>query len=177
MLFRSIRAGSMLATRFEGFLGSGWVRPATGSDQWHMLYRFEDDASLAAWEASSQREWWLGAAQGMVAHEKVERFTGIEGWFDPPQSYDVDDLRPQPTPPPRWKQASVIFLIFFPLSLLANWLSRELIPGVVLPLRVLVTVLVMTPTMTYVALPWITRKMEWWLQGRPAPWRTRHTGA
>ena len=75
-----IRAGSMLATRFEGFLGSGWVRPATGSDQWHMLYRFEDDASLAAWEASSQREWWLGAAQGMVAHEKIERFTGIEGW-------------------------------------------------------------------------------------------------
>jgi len=46
-----IRAGSALATRFEGFLGSGWVRSGTTSDTWHMLYRFADDASLAAWEA------------------------------------------------------------------------------------------------------------------------------
>ena len=29
----------------------------------------------------------------------------------------------------------------------------------------------MTPLMTYVLLPWITRKMSWWLQGKPAPWR------
>ena len=33
------------------------------------------------------------------------------------------------------------------------------------------TVLVMTPLMTYVLLPWITRQMSWWLQGKPAPWR------
>ena len=26
----------------------------------------------------------------------------------------------------------------------------------------------MTPVMTYAALPWITRRMEWWLQGRLA---------
>ena len=61
-----IRAGSALAARFEGFLGSGWVRPSTESEEWHMLYRFADDASLATWEASPQREWWLGAAQGLV---------------------------------------------------------------------------------------------------------------
>jgi antibiotic biosynthesis monooxygenase (ABM) superfamily enzyme len=168
-----IRAGSALATRFDGFLGSGWVRPATDSDRWHMLYRFEDDAALAAWDASPQRAWWLGAAQGLVEHASVERFTGIEGWFDPPASYDVDDLRPQPAPPPRWKQASVIFLVFFPLSLLANWVASHTISGLPLPLRVLLTVLVMTPTMTYVALPWMTRRMEWFLQGRPAPWRRR----
>lgn len=168
-----IRAGSALATRFPGFLGSGWVRPATDSDRWHMLYRFADEQSLAAWDASPQRAWWLGAAQGMVEEAKVERFTGIEGWFDPPQSYDVDDLRPQAGPPPRWKQAVTIFMVFFPLSLIANWASSHLIADWPLPLRVLAVVLVMTPTMTYVALPWMTRRMEWWLQGRPAPWRRR----
>lgn len=168
-----IRAGSALATRSPGFLGSGWVRPAVDSDQWHMLYRFEDEASLAAWDASPQRQWWLGAAQGIVEHSTVERFTGIEGWFDPPTAYDVDDLRQQPTPPPRWKQACVIFLIFFPLSLVANWIASHTIAGLPLVLRVLIIISVMTPTMTYVALPWITRRMEWWLQGRPAPWRGR----
>ena len=160
-----IRAGSLLAAPFEGFLGSGWVRPSVGSEQWHMLYRFADEASLATWESSPQRQWWLGAAQGLVGESRVERFTGIEGWFDPPTSYDAQDLRPTPTPPPRWKQATVIFLVFFPLSLLVNWLFRWLLPDLVLPLRVLLSVLVMTPVMTYVALPWVTRRMEWWLRG------------
>jgi len=27
------------------------------------------------------------------------------------------------------------------------------------------------PFMTYFGLPWITRNMEWFLHGRPAPWR------
>jgi antibiotic biosynthesis monooxygenase (ABM) superfamily enzyme len=29
----------------------------------------------------------------------------------------------------------------------------------------------MTPIMTYVVLPQLTRRLEWWLHGRPAPWR------
>jgi antibiotic biosynthesis monooxygenase (ABM) superfamily enzyme len=166
-----IRAGSALASLFAGFLGSGWVRPAEDSDEWHMLYRFADAGSLAAWEASPQRRWWLGAAQGLVGESRVERRTGIEGWFDDPVARDVEDLRPAAPAPPRWKQACVIFLVFFPLSLAVNWLAREYAGGVLLPLRVLLSVLVMTPVMTYAALPWVTRAMSWWLSGQPPPWR------
>ena len=166
-----MRAGTELAIRFDGFLGSGWVRPAPDSAEWHMLYRFADAESLGAWEASPQRRWWLGAAQGLVGESRVERRTGIEGWFDPPVTRDVEDLRPAPPAPPRWKQACVIFLVFYPLSVLANWAAGHTILSWPLLLRVLCVVLVMTPVMTYVALPWITRRMEWWLQGRPAPWR------
>jgi len=78
------------------------VRPGVASDEWHMLYRFDSDASLAVWEASSQRAWWLDSAQGLVGESRRELRTGIEGWFDPPQ---------------------------------------------------------------------LTRRLEWWLRGRPAPWR------
>ena len=38
---------------------------------------------------------------------------------------------------------------------------------------VLLSTLAMTPVMTYVVLPRMTRALEWWLHGRPAPWRTR----
>lgn len=168
-----IRAGSSLAARFEGFLGSGWVRPAADSEEWHMLYRFDDAESLAIWEASDQRRWWLGAAQGLVGESRIERRTGIEGWFDEPTAYDAVDLRPAPPAPPRWKQASVIFLVFYPLSVVANWIAGHVIADWPLALRVLAVVLVMTPVMTYLALPWVTKRMEWWLQGRPAPWRSR----
>jgi antibiotic biosynthesis monooxygenase (ABM) superfamily enzyme len=166
-----VRAGSSLAERFPGFLGTGWVRPGAGSDEWHMLYRFDSDASLAAWEASDQRTWWLGSAQGLVGESRRELRTGIEGWFDAPLQRDVEDLRPAPAAPPRWKQAVMIWTAFFPLSLATGLLLSWLTPGLPILPRVLLTTLVMTPVMTYVVLPQLTRRLEWWLQGRPAPWR------
>lgn len=156
-----VQAGTSLAEQFDGFLGSGWVRPSPASPEWHMLYRFADADSLTAWEASPQRAWWLEAAQGRIEATHTERRTGIEGWFDEPSS--VEASSPTPAAPPRWKQMVVIFLVFFPLSLAANWVSGRLIGDWPLPLRVLASVLVMTPVMTYLALPWITRRMAWWL--------------
>ena len=170
-----LAAGTALAQRFPGFLGAGWVRPETDSETWHMLYRFADAESLQTWEESPQRQWWRDSAAGLgVTESRVERRTGIEGWFDEPQSRDIRDLRVQAPPPPRWKQAIVIFLVFYPLSVAVNWLSGQ-VGAEALPLlvRVLLVILVMTPTMTYLALPWVTRRMEWFLQGQPPPWRRR----
>lgn len=167
-----LQAGTALAQRFPGFLGAGWVRPEADSETWHMLYRFADAEALARWEGSHEREWWRHAAVGLgVRESRVERRTGIEGWFDEPTSRDVRDLRLNPPPPPRWKQAVTIFLVFYPLSVLVNWGAGSYVADVALPLRILLTVLVMTPVMTYAALPWITRKMGWFLQGQPPPWR------
>ncbi|EFQ82216.1 antibiotic biosynthesis monooxygenase [Aeromicrobium marinum DSM 15272] len=164
-----LRAGTQLSERFDGFLGSGWVRPAPGSTEWHMLYRFADAASLQAWDSSEQRRWWLESAQGFVEEARHEQRTGIEGWFDEPTSVDVADLRPAPAPPPRWKQMCAIFCVFFPLSIAANATTSTFLDGVPLVLRVLVSVLAMTPIMTYLALPWITRLLAPWLN---APRRT-----
>ena len=166
-----VEAGTSLAQRFPGFLGAGWVRPAEDSDEWHMLYRFASGEHLAAWEASRQRAWWLAAAEGKIEASQIERRTGIEGWFDEPESRDVQDLRPAAPAPPRWKQACVIFLVFYPLSLLVNGLAGTYAADLPLPLRVLLAVVVMTPVMTYLALPWITQRLGWWLRGEPAPWR------
>ena len=161
-----VRAGSSLAERFQGFLGTGWVRPSPASDEWHMLYRFSDQDALAAWESSPQRAWWLGSAQGLVGESRVERRTGIEGWFDTPAEVDVQDLRPAAPAPPRWKQAVVIWLTFFPLSLALG--SLLLLTGLELNIvvRTFLTTLVATPIMTYALLPWMTRRFEWWLKPR-----------
>lgn len=163
-----VHAGGALAARFDGFLGTGWVRPSAESGVWHMLYRFADERALARWEASTQRSWWLGAAQGLVEESRVEKRTGIEGWFDEPVTTDVQELgaAPPPPAPPRWKQAVVIWLTFFPLSLLVTWLAGQLVPDLPLVPRVLASTIVMTPVMTYLALPWMTRRLGWWLQGR-----------
>ena len=157
-----VQAGTSMAEKFDGFLGSGWVRPSENSAEWHMLYRFSDAKSLASWEASAQRAWWLEAAQGGIEATHVEKRTGIEGWFDEPHAIEAQSLATPPAPP-RWKQAVTIFLVFFPLSLLSNWLVGHTIIDWPLVPRVLVTIVVMTPLMTYLLLPWITRRMAWWL--------------
>lgn len=166
-----VEAGASLAERFDGFLGVGWVRPSAGSEEWHMLYRFADADALAVWEASAQRTWWLAAAQGRIGESRVERRTGIEGWFDEPTSYDVEEVAVAPSSPPVWKQGVVIWLAFFPLSLLMTWLAGRFLPDVAMVPRIFVSTVVMTPIMTYLVLPRMTKALGWWLQGRPAPWR------
>ena len=169
-----VRSGATLAEDFPGFLGVGWVRPVLGSTEWHMLYRFADAAALHGWEESPQRQWWLSSAQGMVEHTRMERRTGIEGWFDPPQEREVDDLAgppPAPPAPPRWKQAVTIWLGFFPLSLLAAVTLGHLLADLDVVLRTLVTTLCLTPLMTYLVLPRVTRALQWWLHGQQPPWR------
>ena len=159
------RAGQELASTRPGYLGSGWIRPDPDSSEWHMLYRFADEASLSAWETSPERAWWVDSAVGLVQHSPEQRRTGIEGWFDEPTSVEVI-ARPVAAPP-RWKQMISIFIAFFPLSLLANWALSPLSGALPLPLRVLVLVVVVTPIMTYVGLPAITRLLRPWLTGSP----------
>lgn len=154
-------SGQGLMSTYPGYLGSGWVRPDPASTQWHMLYRFADAASLATWHESDERAWWVASALGIVEHSPEERRTGIEGWFDSPSTVEVMAATPQV--PPRWKQMVSIFIVFFPLSLLANWALSPFTGGWPLPLRVLVTVLLVTPVMTYLAMPLVTRALRPWL--------------
>ncbi|MEU1808975.1 antibiotic biosynthesis monooxygenase [Micromonospora aurantiaca (nom. illeg.)] len=167
-----MRAGTALAESFPGFLGAGFVRSAPGSGEWHVMYRFADADTLRDWEDSPQRRWWLSSAQGIVEHTRVERRTGIEGWFDQPVDHVVETFgEPEPAAPPRWKQAVTIWLAFFPLSLAATLLTTRFLAGVPLAGRTLLMTLVLTPLMTYLVLPRITRALHRWLHGRPVPAR------
>jgi hypothetical protein len=160
-----IRAGLSMAESFPGFLGGGWVRPRGDADEWHMLCRFADQRSLAAWDSSAERQWWLRSAQGMAEVTRTEQRTGIEGWFDAPVAAEVSAPPARPSPP-RWKQATTIWLAFFPLNLLATVTLGRLLEDVHVVVRVAVLTLTLTPIMAYLLLPWITARLSWWLQGR-----------
>jgi len=174
------QTGVTLANRYPGFLGSGWVRAGEQSTVWHMLYRFSNEQTLAEWEQSPERAWWLEMGKGFVRDERSRRRTGIEGWFDEPPTGSIPAVAdaasaPLPIAPPRWKQAVAIWLGFFPVNLAFALLMSFVPPwdGVPLAVRVLVTTLVLTPIMTYWVLPWVTRMLRPWLEraasgrGRP----------
>ncbi|MGZ0712069.1 antibiotic biosynthesis monooxygenase (plasmid) [Coraliomargarita sp. W4R53] len=173
-----MQAGTDLANTFDGFLGSGWVRVGEASELWYMLYRFRDIATLEAWEGSSQRAWWLDSGRAFADEVRVERRTGIEGWFDAGFATAIDSRttvaavatgpiqQPVPAAPPRWKQAIVIWIGFFPTNLLASW-AFGFVPGFAdwpLAVRIFLATVVLTPIMTYAVLPWVTRMLRPWLQ-------------
>lgn len=186
-----VQTGTSLASRMPGYLGSGWVRGDAASSLWYTLYRFADGASLSAWESSAERRWWLRTGEEFVHDARVERRTGIEGWFDVPASRllegdgtptargdDLLDPRSHAprTVPPRWKQAVGIWLGFFPTNLVFTLLV-SLLPAwgsVPLALRVLITTVVLTPVMTYLVLPFVTARLRPWFE---RPRRRRGSGA
>jgi antibiotic biosynthesis monooxygenase (ABM) superfamily enzyme len=170
-----VQTGVNLAHKYPGFLGSGWVRAGEASQVWHMLYRFANEETLAAWEQSPERSWWLSMGQGFVKSERSKRRTGIEGWFDDPATGSVPvtdaaaSVADLPPAPPRWKQAVAIWLGFFPVNLLFSYVVSPVPGWGELPLwvRVLATTLVLTPIMAYWVLPWVTRMLRRWLAPKP----------
>lgn len=165
-----VQTGVNLANKYPGFLGSGWIRAGESSQVWHMLYRFTNAETLDAWENSAERGWWLSMGEGFVRSERSHRRTGIEGWFDEPATGAItvttEAARADaPAAPPRWKQATTIWLGFFPVNLLFSYLMTPIPGWEALPiwLRVLVTTLVLTPVMTYGILPWVTGMLRRWL--------------
>jgi len=160
-----VQAGVNLANRYPGFLGSGWVRSAQNSDDWHMLYRFADQQQLDAWEGSDDRTQWLEEGRDLVVESRVEKRTGIEGWFDAPGA-EAADLG-VPFAPPRWKQATSIFIGFLPVNLAFTLLVTTFVPGwngLPTALKVLLTTMALTPIMAYWVLPKVTALLRPWLQ-------------
>jgi antibiotic biosynthesis monooxygenase (ABM) superfamily enzyme len=131
-----VQTGTSLASRMPGYLGSGWVRASGSSSLWYTLYRFADAGSLAGWESSDERRWWLHSGEEFVHDARVERRTGIEGWFDVSASSLLDTAQPPAVrvAPPRWKQAVTIWLGFFPTNLVFSLLVSLLPVWGVVPL-------------------------------------------
>ncbi len=146
------------ANGFPGYLGSEIIRPSDpGDDEYRIVFRFDHESNLHAWETSEERRRWLREARPLLQEEeKVDFFTGLETWFTLPS-------KPGAPPPPRYKMAIVTWLGVFPVvavvfSVFGPWL--EMLPPL---LRTLVFTAVMVALMTYVIMPRMTRLFSFWL--------------
>lgn len=148
-----MRQGEILAAGFPGFLGSGVLQPPEGGDQYQIVLRFADEASLSRWEKSLPRRMWLERGTGLVRASHARRASGTDGWF-----------APQPSAPPRWKQAVSIWLAYFPVLLAFSILASEHISSLPVFWRVLVTSVTLTPVMVFVCIPVVTRVLRRWLR-------------
>jgi hypothetical protein len=148
------------ASRFSGFLGGGVLRPHSAGQPWHVVYRFADDASQRRWEASAERARLLDDGDRIMSETGVRRVSGLEPWFALPGRTAAA--------PQKWKMALVTLLAVFPLALTINALLLPQLAGTPLVLRVLVFTGILTPTMTWVVMPALTRLLADWLYPSPS---------
>lgn len=88
----------------------------------------------------------------------MHRVSGTEGWFG-----DSGLQRP-----PRWKQAVAIWLAFFPVSLIFNFLFGHVLNEISLVPRIMLSTLALTPIMVFFFIPLSTRLLRNWLHATPA---------
>lgn len=150
-----LHEGQQLAADFPGYLGSGVLAPPPEDDEFQIIFRFADSTTLTAWEHSASRRAWLQRGSGLFAQPHEHRVSGLDAWFG-------NALRR----PPRWKQSVTIWLAFFPVSLAFNLLFGGLLSEWPMPLRVLLSTLLLTPLMTYWFIPLSTHLLAPWLSPR-----------
>lgn len=160
-----LHEGELLAADFPGYLGSGVLAPPPDDDEYQIIFRFSDEASLALWEHSASRTSWLQRGSGLFNQPHEHRIQGLNEWFG--------NGHP---PAPRWKQSIAIWLAFFPVCLAFNLIFQEQLASLSLTLRVLVTTLTLTPLMTYAFIPLVSRWLDGWLHGRKSPRRLQRVG-
>ena len=109
------------ASRWDGFLGGGLLRPGPSHREWHLVYRFANPQALSAWESSAERRRWLDRLPELAEETGKHRVTGLETWFELPG-------RTAPAPQ-RWKMALVTWLGVVPLATVFGLVVNPWSPG------------------------------------------------
>ena len=144
-----------VASRFPGNLGASMLHPGPGSSEYHLVYRFEDDESLAAWERSKERRSALAHVEEMVDDERYNRVAGLESFFTR-----------SPQPGPRWRMTVLTIAAVFAITSvfqqfvtphLASWPSEA---------RLLLSAVVVVILLGHVLMPALTRLFARWLHPR-----------
>lgn len=154
------------ARSYPGHLGIDVVRGHhAGLALFTSVLRFASTGQLQQWLDSDDRRDLVQQAQPLLADgDQTEINAEREFWFTPPEFN-------APTPPPRWKQASVTFLVILPLSFLVPLLWKPLFAwwpwlGGYVQANVLITLSIVL-LVVYVFMPRVTRLFSHWLQARP----------
>ncbi len=150
---------TMAASTYPGFLGAGMLRPSHAGDPWHVIFRFDSEDHLRAWEGSDQRLVLLEAGRHLVEATDMHRVSGLETWFSLPG-------RTAPAPP-KWKMFLVSGSTFYLLNVTFSYAYGWALGDVLLPVHILLISFPVTASATWLLMPRIARLLQAWLYTPP----------
>jgi len=144
-----------VAAGFPGNLGASLLHPGPDSSEYHLVYRFVDDASLAAWERSSERRSALAHVEDMVDDERYQRVSGLESFFTR-----------SPKPGPRWRMTVLTIAAVFAITSLFQQFVMPHLASWPLEGRLALSATVVVLLLGNVVMPALTRLFARWLHPR-----------
>ncbi|HYV48931.1 MAG TPA: antibiotic biosynthesis monooxygenase [Myxococcaceae bacterium] len=152
-----VRGVLAVAETFAGHQGATLLRPGAPEDREYVLVvRWATFEDLRRWNESPERNDWVRRAEPLAEELKVTTQTGLETWFTIPG-------RPPPAPPSRAKMAVLSWVAIYPLIVALNATLGPYLGPLPMPLRALVTSLMLVPLMTWVVMPRVTKLFYRWL--------------
>ena len=146
------------ARELPGYLGAQVQPPGSGTSREYVsTFRFRTEAELRAFEESELRRRALAEVVPHVEADAVwERMTGLEVWFAPPPGTVVA----QPSP---FRMALLLIAVVYGLVLSIGWAVGLALAAWPYPARLLVTIAIEVFLMTYLLMPWLTRRLARWI--------------
>jgi antibiotic biosynthesis monooxygenase (ABM) superfamily enzyme len=141
-----------VASGFPGNLGASLLHPGADSSEYHLVYRFEDDESLAAWERSAERRSALAHVETMVDDERYQRISGLESFFTR-----------SPKPGPRWRMTLLTIAAVLAITSLFQHFVTPHVASWPLELRLALSATVVVLLLGNVIMPVLTRLFARWL--------------
>jgi uncharacterized protein len=144
------------ASRAPGHAGGIRLHDDQGLN--HLVYQFDTREHLRAWEESPERQELLARGRPF-SDERRTTAGGANAWFDVPSG----------NAPPGWKQFLLTWAAAFPTLLVVSTLVR--LVGLPQVIALAITSCVLTALLTWVILPWVTRRARRWLfrDAHPTP--------
>jgi antibiotic biosynthesis monooxygenase (ABM) superfamily enzyme len=142
-----MRAAAARPGRISADVLRGTVGP--GGRDYHVVYRFADEASLRDWEASPERRALLARIEPLFEEAGRRELTGMEAWFDLPRGAPA---------PARWRMAVLTWLGIWPLVSLSLWLFAPHLAGLPFLLQTALNSALLVLAMTYVVMPWLAHR-------------------
>lgn len=138
------------ATQARGNRGATMLIPEPGKrGLYHVVLRFADRDSVAAWENSEIRKELSKEADAFSKSSRQEA-TGLETWFSIPES-------PELAPPPRWKMSIVAFIAAYTLTVIIIPIELHFLGAWPFPVLNILTNVLLATLMTYAMMPFLGR--------------------
>lgn len=154
-----IRRMDAAQSRFPGYEGYKLVPPVPGvQSDWVTLLRFDSEAHLQEWMASSQRQRLLDQSKAFTSGFRTRTIrSGFDQWF--PSG--------GPALAPVWKQDMLVLLALYPVVYLFGvWVGTPLLRdhlGLPFWLALFIGNIVSIVLLNWLV-PWLSRRFGWWLQ-------------
>jgi antibiotic biosynthesis monooxygenase (ABM) superfamily enzyme len=148
------------AARFDGHLGAVRLQDDQGLN--HLVYLFDDEDHLRAWESSPQRRDLVERGNDLSDDQRTTA-DGRNSWFTVPSNS------------PNWKSFLVTWLVVYPSLLVIATTVGWLAPGLSQPVQLAISSGTLTALLTWVILPRVTNRMRPWLFRGARPQSRRPT--